>query len=210
MSIKKRIKLLSELNKEIELQKPAEYKMILRSENSIPGKKIDKTLENIYKFSNGIRFYNYLLVGVRTCKYGSIESNVESLWYGNDFLYNDFIGFLTSPTINIGYLSKLEYLEKDFEEYPVALLESTMDDYCYIVASSVSKFIDNFLDSLENKKIEKVRNIYLIDEEQAFDIELIFKKDPELLNFYKSGVLYPYYKNNPDFVKFINGYLKNE
>ena len=200
------LKKINESSPHVSLRKGTNLTMILRSEHSLPGFTIPKELKEIYKFTNGFSILDYAFYGVRTSKY-NIESNTNSLWLANDLMKVDFIGLVcTTYGINIGFLEKVK---SSTNEHIIAFNDDLMEEYLIIISTSFEKFIFRMFSFFEENPPEEENGFYFNNDAWLYDMAWWLDNDSELVEMYRSGKLDHYYKNNQDFVKFIDGYLKN-
>lgn len=207
MDIEQKLKGLASKSPKIKLYQPATFNLVLRSENMIIGGKIAPELKEFFRISNGAGFLDYGLTGCKNHKILDIAENTLDIWYVNNGMAGDFVGFIsTSKGENFGYLMGVQ---SDTGSYPVAYLREILDEGLIVIASSIALFFENFLSKLEETVSTAPNSLYISDEEWPCNLNEWFQKDPELVELYKSGKLKKYYENDAELNAYIENMIKN-
>lgn len=186
------------------LRKSTDIKMLLRTENGIPGFTIPKTLKEIYKISNGFSLLDYCFIGARGSK-PDIETITFGLWNTNDCLNLDFVSLITtSYNLNVGFLKKIK--NKSNEHY-IAFNDDILEDSLVVISSSIELFLYRFFNLIKEFTPFKKNEFCINDDLWLYDMTWWLDNDPELVEAYRSGKLVYYYKNNKNFIEFIDNYL---
>ena len=194
---------LSQYSSRIRLYPGTTMQFILRSEGHLPGSIVPE-LKDLYTFTNGASLLDYCLMGCKNRTLPDLAENTLSLWGLNHDLAGDFVGFIgTSSCQNFGYLLSIS---APTGSHPVACFDHE-EDRLLVISSSVGKFLEIFLDELEDTVKNYPDPLYIVKENWPYDLGEWLRRDPELITLYKSGVLSRYYSTSPELQRYIETLL---